>query len=134
MSKLEDIIARGNRGGHVENTDSTITCADGFTVSIIAGGGTYCRPRPSLCSFRVTGSSYMCDSTPWPGMFEKGCDYTGPFTHVEVGFPSEKPEPWDQWSERFEDWGDSDPLTSVYSYVSVDLVRELVAAHGGERA
>ncbi len=133
MSKLEDIIANGNRGGHVENTESTITCADGFNVSVIAGGGTYCTPRPAFCSFSVLGSSH-CDSSPWPGMYSKGCDYTGPFTAVEVGYPSAKPEPWDQWSEHFENWGDTDPTKGVYGYVSVDLVRELIATHGGERA
>jgi hypothetical protein len=115
MSILNDVIARGNRGFDPRRrTPNTVRCADGYTLSVIAGEGCYCQPRPDRDG--VLGDA--------PG------DYPGPYTHVEVGFPSARPEPWDQWQAHAEDgkWN------SVYSYVPVELVRELVAAHGGEVA
>lgn len=122
MTQLERIICHGNRTLSLEGTkaglredNNKIRCADGFTLSVIAGGGTYCTPRPD-----------------WP--FDGGVDknYRGPYTHVEVGFPSEKPEPWDEWKNLADDSGDFDPTDTVYGYVPVELVRSLVEAHGGE--
>lgn len=131
MSKFEQIIANGNRGhGHArEPGDSGIRCADGFTLSVIAGGGTYCTPRPTLCSHPLIEGPI---EGPWLGMTTKSCDYAGPYDAVEVGFPSARPEPWDAWFGFFEDWGDTDPTQGVYGYVPVDLVRALIEAHGGE--
>lgn len=91
-----------------------IHCPDGFKVSVITGYGTYCTPRPG-------GFFGTEDDAP--------DDYTGPFTHVEVGFPSEKPEPWGKWQEFCE--SPADPTGTVYAYVPVELVRDLLAAHSG---
>jgi hypothetical protein len=117
MSLLEEIIAHGNRGFRpMRMTKSKIRCADGFRLSVIAGEGTYCTPRPDR--YGILGDA--------------PADYPGPYTHVEVGYPSAKPEPWDRWKEYVED--PTAPTETVYGYVPVELVRELVAAHGGEAA
>lgn len=131
MALLEDIIAKGNRGhfGYIEN--SVITCADGFHMSVIAGGGTYCQPRPQFCScwYRVeeTMGAHTVLTT---NERDVRHDYRGPYTHVEVGFPSERPEPWGEWHPHCE--GDIWKET-VYGYVPVEMVRALVALHGGEK-
>lgn len=118
--QLEDIIARGNKPQMTveamrawEPRPNWLFCADGFRFSVIAGDGAYCTPRPS--AYSILG--------------EAPADYPGPYTAVEVGFPSQRPEPWTQWAE----WAESteDPTDTVYAYVPVDALRELVALHGG---
>ena len=118
---LEQIIASGNRRFDPANLhigDNNIQCADGYTMSVIAGEGCYCTPRPDR--YGVLGNA--------PG------DYPGPYSHVEVGFPSARPEPWEKWQPLADGLGDDDRALwlTVYGYVPVELVRELVAAHGGE--
>ena len=54
-------------------------------------------------------------------------DDIGPYTHVEVGYPDVDPP--ESWAE----YGDGDYPSSVYGYVPVELVREYIAAHGGEQ-
>lgn len=130
--KLEQIIAAGNRGYHTDHGDSRVTCADGFHVSVIAGGGDYCTPRPTLCTDGRFGES--CPRGAEPGMSDVECTYPGPYEAVEVGFPTARPEPWAEWGEFFEDWGDTKPTRGVYGYVPVKLVRDLIALHGGEVA
>jgi hypothetical protein len=112
MDSLDHIAAQGNRGD-----DNWITCADGFRLSVIAREGVYCTPRPRISNIAVTG--------------DVPSDYPGPFIAVEVGFPSSRPEPWDEWREYVED--DTDPTGTVYGYVPVALVRALIESHGGER-
>jgi hypothetical protein len=75
MSALESIIAHGNRSLDIERiksgagwSDSWITCADGFKLSVIAGGGTYCSPPDTD---------------------------RGPFHRVEVMIDGPTPEGWD---------------------------------------
>lgn len=122
---LEEIIKTGNRTlwfknepveSYIERGESLpgnkIKCADGFTLSVIAGGYTYCSPRPG-----------------WPDN-EVSEDYAGPYTEVEVGFPSARPEPWDKWSEYVED--SERPTDTVYGWVPVGMVRDLIELHGGE--
>jgi hypothetical protein len=75
-----------------------ILCADGTTISVQASTGHYCIPR----------------------------DGVGPYTTVEVGFPS---APWPEAAAyKFGDNSDSD---SVFGYVPVVLVEAYIAAHGG---
>ena len=75
-----------------------ITCADGTTLSVQASSMHYCRPRADL----------------------------GPYTHVEVGFPSvDPPETWAVYA-------DGKYPSDVYGYIPVALVREFIDAHGGE--
>lgn len=112
---LEQVIAGGNRYWRPKRSSaSLLRCVDGFTVSVVAGHGCYCRPSH--------------------GGFDAGTyvdkDFRGPYTAVEVGFPSARPEPWDKWSERAAD--PDKPTDTVYAYVPVGLVRDLVASHGGE--
>lgn len=120
MTALDRVLARGNRGVGSDYPSSKITCADGFTLSVIAGGGTYCTPRPSLLPGESDG---LCSNV--------GSDYPGPYTEVEVGFPSARPEPWGQWQEWAEDT--AEPTDTVYGYVPVEAVRALIALHGGEK-
>ena len=73
-------------------------CPDGFSVSIQANQGAYCTPRDNI----------------------------GPWTHVELGYPSSEPPKYI--------WGyaeDTDYKTSsVYGYVPVVLVRMMLKEHG----
>lgn len=122
-AQLERIIAEGTHTDYRDNEtaesyrarraakpSNKITCADGFRLSVIAGGGTYCSPRPGMT-------------------VPEG--YDGPFAAVEVGYPSERPEPWSEWEQFCENT--QDPTSTVYGFVPVEIVRTLVESHGGER-
>lgn len=127
-STLDGIIARGNRGHHhIDN--SKIVCEDGFSVSVIAGGGTYCSPRVSFCA-----CAHLPDDD-WDDRIrlrnEQSHLYPGPYSAVEVGFPSERPEPWEDWQPYCDE--PDRPTETIYSYVPVQLVRALIATHGGEK-
>jgi hypothetical protein len=75
-----------------------ITCADGFSLSVQATHGAYCSPRQNI----------------------------GPWTAVEVGFPSAKPDLIMDYAEDTER-----PTETVYGYVPVELVLALIELHGG---
>lgn len=107
---LETIIAKGNRAAFQEpggrRGPGRILCEDGFHVSVIAGSYTYCLPRNA----------------------------PGPYTHLEVGFPSSKPKPWLDasefcWSKYADD--NRRATQTVYGYVPVAMVAALLASHGG---
>lgn len=115
---LERIIAHGNRGAN--HGVSRVICRDGFRVSVIAGAGTYCAPRPSLLEDRLLDADDVAH------------DYPGPYTHVEVGFPSARPEPWDTWEAYADD--PEAPTDTVYGRMPVPVVRALVRTHDGEVA
>ena len=121
--KLDQIAAHGNRGHHhPTRPDSTITCADGYRLSVIAGAGTYCHPRPSLCT-----CAWLPNSTPGPAFpWKKPCNYPGPYSHVEVmildGETRKHPKGWKRYNAG-----------GFYASVPVETVRDLIAAHGGER-
>lgn len=88
-----------------------IRCADGFSLSVVAGAGAYCSPRPG---------------------FAEASDYEGPYTSAEVGFPSARPEPWSDWAPLAEN---ADiPTQTVYGWVPFELIEALIALHGGEVA
>lgn len=78
-----------------------IECNDGFAVSVQASEYHYCIPREN----------------------------TGPYTHVEVGFPTEKPN--DAMMQYAED--PENPKDTVYAYVPVEIVWELLQMHGGPK-
>jgi len=122
---LEATIMVGNRG-HRKRTESVVVCVDGFTVSVIAGGGTYCSPKPALCTCAFQGEGDPIIS----GVDEAPHDYHGPYLSVELGFPSQRPEPWEVWGKYAED--PDAPMNTVYGYVPVGLVRALIRSHGGE--
>jgi len=117
MSVFERIVRHGNRhrphGGEFKSSENKIVCQDGFRVSVIAGWGCYSDPREDL-------------------QFGYG-EVLGPFYAVEVGFPTERPEPWDTWRE-YADSTQDDPTKTVYGYVPTEMVRALIETHGGEVA
>ena len=120
MSQLERIFAEGTKTSAKKQWDPTngkpsnhIECKDGFRMSVIAGDGLYCEPRPGGWSW---------DDDP-------GEDYEGPYTAVEVGYPTEKPKPWKQWKEYCDNT--ENPTDTVYGFVPIELVRDLVERHGG---
>lgn len=106
MSYLDTVIAHGNMGQPGSVAHKRIVCADGFSMSVIAGNGAYSSPRFG----------------------------PGPYESVEVGFPSERPEPWDDLWKGYLDAGSTDPTESVYPWVPIDDVRALIASHGGEQS
>lgn len=115
LEQLDRIAVEGTRKADwsTESKPSNlIECADGFKVSVVAGLGAYCAPRPD---------GYSKTAAPR--------DYEGPYTAVEVGFPSARPEPWDEWEPFCE--SPEYPTGTVYGYVPIDQVRALVAAHEG---
>ena len=80
-----------------------IECADGASLSVQASELRCCRPRTD----------------------------EGPYSHIEVGFPSA--EPPESWAEYFDgDWANDEHTDLVYSHIPVALVQEYIDAHGGE--
>lgn len=105
-TSFEDLVEHGG-------VRHKLRCADGFGFSVIAHGYAYCSPRPD-----------------WPFPNGAPADYEGPFETVELGYPTARPEPWLDWSLRAENL--DTPEETVYAYVPVQAVRELIALHGGE--
>jgi len=96
-AELQAHMKSGVRNGSCgRNPARRIVCADGFHMSVQASDGHYCEPRND----------------------------DGPYTRVEVGFPSEYDLLLDAY--RGED-GDTD----VYGYVPVPIVLEVIRRHGG---
>jgi hypothetical protein len=77
-----------------------VHCMDGTTLSVQVGSGLYCIPR----------------------------DNNGPYTHVEVGFPSRG---FTQLTEYIDGTDDADPCESVYGYVPIEIVEEIIEECGG---
>lgn len=75
-----------------------ITCLDGFSLSVQASHYHYCSPRSN----------------------------EGPWSKVEVGFPSAKPRFIMEYAEN-----PDNPTETVYGYVPVELVNKLIESHGG---
>ena len=75
-----------------------VYCLDGYNVSIQAGEGKYSNPRSER----------------------------GPYTEVELGFPS-MPDPMlDGYAEN-----PQRPTDTVYPYVPASVTRDLIVKHGG---
>lgn len=110
LDHFDEIVRAGNAFNAKDRPSNWIVCADGFKVSVLAHAGAYCTPRPPIHHLTVK------DAPP-----------CGPFTAVEVGFPSARPEPWSDWEERAE--APEDPIGSVYGFVPVALVRALIESH-----
>ena len=76
-----------------------IICNDGFSASVQASEFHYCHPRNN----------------------------DGPYTHVEVGFPSDKEELLLPYAESYDDGND----TGIYPMVPVEIVEAIIKKHGG---
>ena len=90
--------ARGKSSASVPWVMPPLVCRDGFNVSVQAGAKHYCEPRSD----------------------------EGPYTHVELGFPS---APSDLLTEYAED--ETAPTLTVYGYVPLGVVEALLESHGG---
>lgn len=107
--RLQSIIDHGNRGhNHADNNH--FTCADGFRLSVLAGGGTYCRPRPQLCCICGEGGG---PSTRTYGS-QVSHNYPGPYTSLEVA-----------------DLAELDRTGDGISMLTVTELHLLIASHGG---
>lgn len=142
MGLFEKITTKGNRGQHVDSQEFLIICRDGFTVEVIAGQGTRSFPRPAFCeqlyeidflgkvrSEHVASRGFTIDDFD-DSYNEVECEFTGPFTHVEISFPSSPPEPWAVWKQYAEE--PRNPVKTIYMRVPVEIASSLITAHGGE--
>ena len=86
-------------GTNKDRVAPKIHCVDGAIVSVQASEWHYCTPRNNH----------------------------GPYTHVEVGYPSTNPP--DLWAV----YADGEFPSDVYGYVPVELVEQFIESHGGER-
>ena len=75
-----------------------IECADGLTFSVQASHTHYCQPRND----------------------------NGPYTAVEVGYPSKPVKELMPYAEDTEN-----PTSTVYGYVPVEIVEQVIESHGG---
>ena len=120
---LDRIAAHGNRrnprrSGVAWRDDNWITCADGFRLSVIAGWGAYSTP----------------DWLDHP-------DHPGPFTAVEVMPNGDVPGSWHEHADGVGEGICPAAISvlqdcncgSVYGRVPVQMVRDLIEAHGGEQ-
>jgi hypothetical protein len=73
-------------------------CSDGFNMSVQASERNYCAPR----------------------------DNTGPYTAVEIGFPSAVEKKLIPFAED-----KADPLGTVYCWVPTRVLWEVITEHGG---
>jgi len=76
-----------------------VICADGFSVSVQAGGPLYCSPSTSD---------------------------TDRYAEVELGYPSRPSALLLRYASD-----PKDPTDTIYPYVPVEIVSELIRAHGG---
>ena len=84
----------------MKNQARKIHCKDGTRLSVQASQYHYCTPRAD----------------------------EGPYTRVEVGFPSITPP--DSWREYCDGhW--SEATNTVFAFIPVGLVEEFIASHGG---
>ena len=79
-------------------------CNDGFSMSVQAHSGAYCSPRTD-----PTDTDY--------------------YFKVEVGFPSEREELLMKYADDYDN-----PTDTVYGYVPVEVVQEVIEKHGGIKA
>jgi len=95
---LDPMPRRGTYLDLILKTLPHIQCSDGFTMSVQAGRGLHCSPRNN----------------------------DGPWTAVEVGFPSAKSDLLMDYAEDSEK-----PTDTVYGYVPITTVARVILEHGG---
>lgn len=95
---LNDFIKQNRIGPKPYLFTRHVHCADGFTMSVQASQFTYASPR----------------------------DNDGPYTAVEVGFPSRVEPLLVPFAEE-----PSNPTGTVYGWTPVELVEKVIRVHGG---
>jgi len=85
-----------------------IECEDGFSMSVQAKPGTWCRPGGM--------DRYSSEFEPQPEAY----------THVEVGFPSALEELLLPYAED-----ENYPTDTIYMYVPAHLILTVISKHGG---
>ena len=100
--KIEEEINRrfAERKEWARNTPDQLAplkAADGFTSSVQASKYHYCQPRSN----------------------------SGPYSHVECGFPTELPLAWAEWAET------PDTTDTVFPYIPLSVVASEFARRGG---
>jgi len=94
--QLNEWLTNARRG--MSTVRPPVVCRDGFMMSVQVSEGHYCSPRGN----------------------------TGPWTHVEVGYPNRiEPLLWD-YAESPGRWTDT-----VYPGVPVEVVAAVIEVHGG---
>ena len=78
--------------------NKTLFCVDGFSMSVQADQGAYCTPRNDI----------------------------GPYTSVEIGYPSQREPALLDFAEN-----PDDPTETVYGWVPSETVWEVILKHGG---
>ena len=91
-------IEKKGRGYSFLEVRPAIDCVDGLRLSVQASHTHYCKPRTD----------------------------NGPYSAVEIGFPSDAIPEIMEWAET-----PSTPTETVYGYVPVEVVDAVIAAHGG---
>ena len=81
-----------------------VVCRDGFSMSVQARNGAYCRPR---------------------------IDGAESYTSVEVGYPTEQCPILRKYAENRNARIEDGEVQTVYPYIPVELVRQVIANHGG---
>jgi hypothetical protein len=94
MEQLQALLAVPRSAEHF-STVTPITCADGLQVSVQASRDHYCSPRND----------------------------TGPWTHVEVGFPTRRVHMLKPYAE--------DASGVVYPWTPIAIIAEVIARAGG---
>lgn len=94
VMSYEDTIRGRDYAGMRKAIVENVVCKDGTKLSVQASEGHYCQPRNNQ----------------------------GPWHEVEVGYPTDEPDGWEQYSD-----GDS-----IYGRVPVSVVQDFINQHGGE--
>ena len=113
-------------GHYYQKVRPRIVCNDGYSVSVQASEYTYCEPRYTQWQnedgWEVINGNYW-SSSETPRNFET--DHFTPYESVELGYPSEADELIYECTEG------NDYTNTVYGYVPVKIVEQLIEKHGG---
>lgn len=113
-------------GHYYQEVRPRIVCNDGYSVSVQASEHAYCEPRytqwQSEDRWHVINGNYY-SSSKIPRNFRT--DHFTPYESVELGYPSEADELIYEYAEG------NDYTGTVYGYVPVKIVEQLIEKHGG---
>ena len=119
-------IATPAPGHYYQKVRPRIVCNDGYSASVQASEYMYCEPRYTQWQnengWQVINGNYY-GSSEIPRNFET--DRFTPYESVELGFPSEADKLIYKYAE------DDDYTNTIYCYVPVKIVEQLIEKHGG---